>query len=204
MNWNLVVINRLAVRPTVVWRQSSSALVRAKLSVESSLLEAKHSDDAVQQLHSGPIESEERSQKTNTDHKEQLTNKSSSQWPDRSILGFDFNLWILSTQRTNLHNCLFYFDTFFHLSQLNGDLKCTVGSTWVLSSHYAQNKRQRITKIKQNTDTFTEHTNSHLSLAVERVEFCAAFFRFSEAVFVTIRERSCCRRVLTMWFTIPF
>lgn len=63
-----------------------------KSSVESALLEAKHSNDAVQQLHSEPIESQERSQKINTDHKEQLTNKSSSERPDRSILEFDFNL----------------------------------------------------------------------------------------------------------------
>lgn len=70
-------------------------------------------------------------------------------------------------ESSQLH--VFYFDTFSHLSQLNGDVKCTTQSAGVLSSRYTQNKRRRITKIKQNTDTFTEYTNSHLSLADDRV-----------------------------------
>lgn len=57
-------------------------------------------------------------------HKEQLSNKSTSQWPDRSALELDFNLWILTKVNESLQLLAFYFDTFFRLSHSTGDLNC--------------------------------------------------------------------------------
>ena len=78
---------------------------------------------------------------------------------------------------------------------MNDDVKCAVKSSGVSPTRYTQNKRRRLTKIKQNTDILMEYTNSHLSFDDERVTF-TAFFKYSEMLFVTIREFSCTCRVV--------
>ena len=91
-----------------------------------------------------------------TPPKEQLTDKRTfQQWPDRTALELDFDLWILTKTKesSQLHEFQFWHVLF--MSHLNGQQNVYEKYIGVLRSLWYLNRQRKFTTTKQNTNTIT-------------------------------------------------